>query len=816
MNPFAKIFVVTLLCCLPAWAAESLPLENPGFENGLTGWSLWQDHGMSQAVSEAAHTGQRGLRVTDTSTTADGCNISSPRFPALAGKIYDLKGWVRTISGPGGGIFLKFWDANNQELPGGLAVSHAPTWTQLEVKAIAPPTATQVGIWIHTANHFVTTVDFDDLGVTTLSSAEVAASSAAAHAAGVSALAAAAQLPGATSAQKLLGQLRPEHPRLMLTREKIGQIKAELASDAQMKAWYALVHAEGRKILTEPPTTYADFAHNRRQVEDRVRTLGFLYLLEGDRAYADRAWAELAAASHWPDWHLPVGLDTGEMTLAFALGYDWFYEAWTPEQRLALREAIIDRGLNPAIANPWWKSVHMNWNAVINGGMGNGALAIADDDPEVATKALNIVLTTIRPAMEAYAPDGGWEEGYNYWDYATTFTAYLIDSLQTATGSDDGLSKYPGFSQTGFFPIELTGPLDQAFNFSDSPNGAGDSSALFWLAREFQIPYYAQFEKKYAHPTVMNLVWYSPKLIAEPVVYPPKRIYFRSVQVVCLRTAWNDPKATFVGFKGGFPRANHRHLDEGSFVFDVSGRRFAWMAGAENYGMPGYFDEKKERWTYYRARAEGANTLVFNPDEGPDQEPDAAAPMTKVNLAGDRPFAIVDLSQTYARNASAVHRGLALIDGKQLLIQDEIQTRQPAEVWWLMHTLAQADATSISPDGRSVILTKIHPGETVPILVKAEILSPADATFQIRPATPLPKTVPAPADAENPELNAQRIAARQPFQNLAPADSPNPGVNVLAIDLKNVGAATVAVTLTPVASRDESPAQPKVVPLASW
>jgi hypothetical protein len=300
------------------------------------------------------------------------------------------------------------------------------------------------------------------------------------------------------------------------------------------------------------------------------------------------------------------------------------------------------------------------------------------------------------------------------------------------------------------------------------------------------------------------------------VVYPPKKIFFRSVQVVCLRTAWNDPKATFVGFKGGFPQANHRHLDEGSFVFDVSGRRFAWMAGADNYSRPGYFDEKNKRWTYYRARAEGANTLVFNPGEGPDQDPDATAPITKMDLEGDRPFAIVDLSQTYANDASAVHRGIALIDGKQLLIQDEIQTRKPAELWWLMHTQAQAGATAISPDGRSVLLTQFRPGDTAPTLVKAEILSPDDAKFQIRSATPLPKTVPTTDDSKNPEVNPQRIAARQPSQDLFPADSPNPGVNVLAIDMKNVGAATLAVTLTPVASPDESPPLPKVVPLKAW
>jgi phage terminase large subunit-like protein len=51
---------------------------------------------------------------------------------------------------------------------------------------------------------------------------------------------------------------------------------------------------------------------------------------------------------------------------------------------------------------------------------------------------------------------------------------------------------------------------------------------------------------------------------------------------------------------------------------------------------------------------------------------------------------------------------------------------------------------------------------------------------------------------------------------MTPADSPNPGVYVLAIDMKNVTATTLAVTLTPVASASELPDQPKVAPLNTW
>ena len=77
-----------------------------------------------------------------------------------------------------------------------------------------------------------------------------------------------------------------------------------------------------------------------------------------------------------------------------------------------------------------------------------------------------------------------------------------------------------------------------------------------------------------------------------------------------MRSAWDDPNAVSVDFKAGDNKANHSHLDLGSFIVDALGVRWACDLGADDYNMPGYFGGK--RWTYYRLRAEGHNTLVIN------------------------------------------------------------------------------------------------------------------------------------------------------------------------------------------------------------
>jgi hypothetical protein len=159
---------------IPLKADTDLPLDNPGFEDGMEGWSAWNDRGMSQVAPDAAHSGKMGLRVTVTDQSGDGANIVNRQFPATPGKTYDLKCWIRTVSGSGGAVYIKFFDANNQELPGDHAVSDSSTWTQLEVKAVAPPNTAQVGVWIHTGNHYLTTTDYDDFTLTELDSASAA------------------------------------------------------------------------------------------------------------------------------------------------------------------------------------------------------------------------------------------------------------------------------------------------------------------------------------------------------------------------------------------------------------------------------------------------------------------------------------------------------------------------------------------------------------------------------------------------------------------------------------------------------------------
>ncbi|MCX6925073.1 MAG: heparinase II/III family protein [Verrucomicrobia bacterium] len=568
-------------------------------------------------------------------------------------------------------------------------------------------------------------------------------------------------------------------------------MKQQIAANAQLKCWHTNLQSEAQALLSKPPSRYEipdglRLLATSRRVLQRVYTLALLNRLDGDPHYIERAWQELAAATKFPDWNPRHFLDTAEMTHAFAIGYDWLYDAWTPEQRATLREAMVEKGLKPALklyrAQTWWTTAHHNWNQVCNGGIGMGALALAEVEPELAGEILHDALESIQLAMAEFAPDGAWKEGPGYWNYATDYNVVFLAGLQTALGRDFGLSRIGAFEQTGLFPLYLTGPLGRTFNYADGGDNTLFAPQMFWLARRFKQPVLAWYERRATSPSALDLLWFDPEGSSPKAAGLPLDKYFRGAEVAVLRSDWDNPKAVFVGFKAGDNKANHSHLDLGSFVFDAAGVRWAMDLGADNYNLPGYFGG--QRWNYYRLRAEGQNTLVINPGEGPDQDLAARAQIIRFESGTERSFAIADLTPAYAKNARRVWRGIALLDRDKVLVQDEIQAGKPIELWWFMHTPVNVQ---IETNGRTADLQQGG------AQLRAEILSPPDAKFQLMDAQPLPTS-------PHPDGQAK-----------------NERVRKLAIHLAGISEARLVVLFVPKPLKAEGAGQaPELSSLAEW
>jgi len=199
----------------------------------------------------------------------------------------------------------------------------------------------------------------------------------------------------------------------------------------------------------------------------------------------------------------------------------------------------------------------------------------------------------------------------------------------------------------------------------------------------------------------------------------PRDRHFRRAEVVTMRSAWNDPLATFIGLKVGDNASGHSHLDLGTFVLDALGERWADELGPMAYQLPGYFGRK--RFAYYRSGTVGHNTLLM---DGKNQYTRAVCAIHRFKTADDNAFAIADLTAAYSPvGAESVRRGIWLRDDrKRVLVQDEVKLKGPADIVWQMHTSA-----TISLDARKTLATLAKNGKTF----YAHILAPEKAYFAV-------------------------------------------------------------------------------------
>jgi len=539
-----------------------------------------------------------------------------------------------------------------------------------------------------------------------------------------------------------LETLRKGHPRLLVLDSDLERTRALIKDNAQARQMHERLVATAEAIEKLDPIEHVligpRLLDKSRTCVDRIYTLALLYRLDKKPQYLNRALKELRAAAAFKDWNPSHFLDVAEMTHAFAIGYDWLYNDMKPEDRALIKKAIIELGLNQSLPiykeQRWWSVVSHNWNQVCNGGMGLGALAIADEEPELSAKILNYALKSIPRAMASYGPDGGWNEGPGYWAYATRYTVYFLAGLDTALGKDFGLSSIEGFSRAGHFRVYSSGTAGKTFNYADAGNSIEETPGMFWLAKRFKEPVYAWHQQQLIANSrrlqALNLAWYSTDAVSPKAAgWPSDKMIFKGVDVAFLRSSWEDKNATYLAIKGGDNKANHSHLDLGTFVLDSQGVRWATDLGGDNYNLPAYFGPK--RWDYYRLRTESHNTVLI---DGENQDTKAKAPMDSGG--------VIDLTAAYAAKLKSFKRS-AVLTSQGAAITDTISAKQPVEALWGMVTEAE-----VVLHGKTAELRKN--GKTL----KATIDSPANGVFEIVSTTP--------PEPQNQNAGTRKLVVRLP------------------------------------------------------
>ncbi len=601
---------------------------------------------------------------------------------------------------------------------------------------------------------------------------------------------------------------KAEHPRLLTDAAELAALRRKSGADPLRASLAEAVVHQADLLQDVPPVTRTLqgrrlLGQSRRCVK-RVFTLSMAYHLTGEPRYVARCEKEMLAAARFSDWNPSHFLDVAEMTFALAIGYDWLFDRLDEAGRREIGEAIVAKG----VALPFetrhrgWTKARNNWGQVCHGGLTAGALAVMEDEPDLAARTVHNAIHNVTYSMAAYAPKGSYPEGPGYWSYGTSYNVLLVGVMESALGTDFGLCRAPGFALTGGFPSLACGPSGLFFNYADGGSGRRVQPALFWLASRFDRPDWLLDERDRLEATVSQiargrstssgsrllpaiLLWMDG-LPEDPEIRMP--LHWSSegeTPVTVHRTSWTDPNATYVGFKGGSPSGSHGQMDVGSFVLDACGVRWALDLGAEGYhgiesrGMNLWSRRQdSDRWTIFRQSNMGHNTLVI---DGRLQR--AAGKARFVDFSDDPafPHSVLDMTAVYEGQAESVVRGVALLPTGEVLVQDHLTGLEPgSRVRWGMITPAKPEST-----GSPAIVLRQDDAR-----LDLGILAPADAAWQV-------------------------IDTAKPRNEW---DSPNRGTCMVAFELvaPASGELTLAVLATPGTSTDSAKPSLQLRPLEQW
>ena len=584
---------------------------------------------------------------------------------------------------------------------------------------------------------------------------------------------------------EFLAVLRPDRPRLVLTSTHVASLRALVASDATARSQFTRLAQVGQRLLDIPVSGRASTAPRPvpgiRRTIDRISCLSLLHVIDGDLRWSMRATEEMRALADAPDWNPAYFLDVAETTAAMALGYDWLHATLDKAARDAIRAAIIDKGLRAMDAayrqQAGWVTAGSDWTAACNAAAIVAALAVANDEPDLAHSVASRAVSALPFAVAPYASDGGWPDGPAYWDASTGALAIAGAALESAIGTDLRLCSSPGLVAGLAYRLHVTGTTGLVFNYADCVDRVDMDPAVEWLGHRSGDPWVAAEARARAGATVrpFNVAWF--KVAPPRGTTPPLDRVFPDAAIVCMRSAWHDPGATFCAAKGGDNASRHAHLDLGTFVLDALGQRWAIDLGPDDYTLPEYFGRK--RHAYYRTRTEGHNTLVI---DGQNQDPAGRASIVAFSAAAGEARAIIDLGGAYAATgAIRVMRGIGLIDGRRrVIIQDELSLRPETDVAWAMHTQADVQV-DFATGGRVATLTRGN-GR-----LEARILEPATAWFAV-----------------------EVVAAPAPQRRIE-------GVRKLTVQLPPTqGDVRIVVVCTPESTENTSTVMPPVIPLDAW
>jgi hypothetical protein len=534
----------------------------------------------------------------------------------------------------------------------------------------------------------------------------------------------------------LLTQWNSRHPRLYTD-----LIEANMMTEAYRKNPHPFKQAlpDQQQITgTIASLNNGSSAQNSAMVLARIAAA---YRLTEDKKYLNRLieWIPVLEDYNPPEIDnlgSNVGLTAGHILLSFAITYDILAGYADERVTRAVRSALIRQGQQTFHDMSQLRNIPYEQNHLIIpvAGLGVAALALIDEGEEY--KHWGIFADNVMSrSLASIANDGWFFEGISYWDYTMQFVSAYAAAMQRLIGKNLFLT--PPFQKLPEYVSHMTLPKRNfVFDFADwGPRVEPDGI-------HFQPGYDKPWHSTYStiRPFFLYLTWregghhpllarylsqlmqgdrYSRMLSNIDCVFwmmlglgnqlqtldttgdnrfPPYH-YFDDMEVVHWRSNWHDPDATAIAFKSGPPAGHsflshlerhpdskpslgHAHPDAGSFILYSRG---AFLANDTGYtGKKETADHNSLLIDGFGQSQGGTAWSTFNDRPYADYD---AIRLNHVILNPKVAAAQARFDAAYppAMKMRKVQRDWILVDGRFMVIADELISEVPRRYSWRIH-----------------------------------------------------------------------------------------------------------------------------------
>ncbi|SHF56354.1 Por secretion system C-terminal sorting domain-containing protein [Mariniphaga anaerophila] len=509
------------------------------------------------------------------------------------------------------------------------------------------------------------------------------------------------------------------HPRLLMSNSDLLDLQQAIAQSARMQQLHDFIITQSDGMLVLDGLKYEKAGKRllavSREALRRIFYLSYSYRLTGNSQYLNKAESEINTVCAFADWNPSHYLDVGEMCMAVSIGYDWLYDNLQEATKRNVRKAIVTKAFDTS-SGQWFLNATNNWNQVCNAGLVYGALAIFEHEESASVAIIEQALQSMSLPLSEYGPDGNYIEGAMYWRYGTSFQVMMLAALESALGTDYGLSQYSGFMESAKYMMYMSGPTQLRNNYSDCSSLQSPNPAMFWFAKKSNNPSLLFGEKRllrmnaylkpFAEDRLLPIALIFGKGIAlDKMTAPTEKIWIGrgTTPVVIVRTGWEGANEKYLGIKGGSASTSHAHMDAGSFVYDSDRYRWAMdfglqsYAAVENAGVDFWnMSQNSERWGVFRLGNKNHNTLSINNQR---HNVNGNAWFEEYYQTSAKLGAKIDLTNTLNLDSEVrrATREVSIENETFLKVVDEITTGSGSvDLYWNMVTPARAEIVNPS------------------------------------------------------------------------------------------------------------------------